>query len=215
MPNDWFRKTSWSREDEVDFFVRLKRARANSRPQYIRIQALTLFEASDEFDKIVISLLDIVLKEYPDDIQIASVLNQKGVCLERNGLPLQAVEYYRKSIMQMRKRLSWQTWAWLDLTWLVARQKITQYYDEALSLIEEFGEKGTLFPSVVFKTEASRALILAGLGKIEMARQAARTSILAAEERVLGLAQHPNVGFVTSILDELYARLLALSTGLV
>lgn len=45
MVRDWFRSESWSPEIAAEFEVRLARARAHNRPQYLRIQGVHLVRA--------------------------------------------------------------------------------------------------------------------------------------------------------------------------
>src|ERR1700761_3501049 len=65
---DWFRQKSWSKADEEYFFIKLGRARKDSRAQYLRVQAIELVSTKDgklldaaEF------LINKLFTEYPDD----------------------------------------------------------------------------------------------------------------------------------------------------
>jgi tetratricopeptide (TPR) repeat protein len=207
LSRDWFRKHSWSHEDQAEFFARLKRARSTSRAQYLFIQALELSEASQDYDKVAISLFNTVLEEYPGSSMTVRALSRKGNRLERQGRIGEAIECYRLAVDEMRRKLSGQTWAWLDLVWLIARESNEKLYDEALSLITEFGRKAVRFPVVEFKIEASRAFIFVGRGEKEMAAEAACLSLAAAGERVSGLARHPTIGLVKDLNTAVEARL--------
>ena len=44
---DWFRRKSWTKIDEEQYFKKLNRARNDSRPQYLKIQAIELVETKD------------------------------------------------------------------------------------------------------------------------------------------------------------------------
>ena len=48
MARDWFRSPGWTALDREDFETRLKRARPTSRPQYLRIKALSIEEETPE-----------------------------------------------------------------------------------------------------------------------------------------------------------------------
>ena len=41
---DWFRRETWTQEDEAEFFKKLNRAKKSNRAQYLRIQANHLYE---------------------------------------------------------------------------------------------------------------------------------------------------------------------------
>jgi tetratricopeptide (TPR) repeat protein len=208
MSNDWFRKTSWSKEDEADFSARLKRSRSHNRAQYIRIQAITLYETSPDFDDLAINLLDLVLRDYPDSADVVSAFEWKGKCYERRGRVVDAINCYRLSVERMRQRPSWQTWAWLDMVWLIAREAKHENYNEAWNLIQEFAEKSSVrFPVVIYKLQGSKALILAAEGKAEMAAEAAREALSAAQEQVSGLPRHPTTGLVTDTAASIEGQL--------
>jgi hypothetical protein len=78
MAEDWYRKTSWTTQDQADFFARLKRARTLGRAQYLRVQTLTLYRVGDK------SLLPLViaparkcLTDYPE----ARMEKAAAICL--------------------------------------------------------------------------------------------------------------------------------------
>jgi tetratricopeptide (TPR) repeat protein len=207
MKQDWFRKTSWSEQDQADFFLRLRRAKRKSRPQYLRVQAITLSDTSPSLGEAAITLLDIVLQQYPDSFEIVPALSAKGKCLEHSGNIDDALGYYSLAVNHMRQKPNIQTSAWLDLVWLVAREMKHKYYDEALGLIDEFGREGLRFPIVEFQIEASRAFILSDRGEPEKAADAARTALSAAAELVSGLTRHPSIGLVGEISPIIQSRL--------
>ena len=45
--DDWFRQTTWGADEEQLFEAKLRRARSANRPQYLRIQGLTLSSSDD------------------------------------------------------------------------------------------------------------------------------------------------------------------------
>src|SRR5262245_19076816 len=84
MSRDWFRKTSWTAEDQADFRRRLARARKENRAQYVRIQAVTLAEQGKSFLPAAMTLYDEVIIEYPDSsLEIALSLAGKAECFEQ------------------------------------------------------------------------------------------------------------------------------------
>ena len=63
---DWFRRKAWTKMDEEEFFIKLGRARKDSRPQYLKIQAIELVSTKNkDLLKVAESLLNKLLTEYP------------------------------------------------------------------------------------------------------------------------------------------------------
>ena len=79
MADDWFRKTSWTREDREDFFERLSRSRKYNRAQYLRIQASYLAENGNiELLNAALELLEMLFTQYPDRTEMALAYASKG-----------------------------------------------------------------------------------------------------------------------------------------
>ena len=65
---DWYRKTTWTKEDEEYFFAKLARARKDGRAQYLKLQAATLIGTKDlALMGIAEMLLLKLLSDYPDN----------------------------------------------------------------------------------------------------------------------------------------------------
>ena len=65
---DWYRRKTWTKIDEEEFFTKLGRARLFNRAQYLKIQAIELvFTKNKELLKVAETLLKKMLAEYPDD----------------------------------------------------------------------------------------------------------------------------------------------------
>ena len=77
---EWYRCESWTFDAASTFEKKLLRARASSRPQYLKIQGMTLaLGASDPSDREVgRSLLRRVLAEYPDDLHAKHAAESLG-----------------------------------------------------------------------------------------------------------------------------------------
>ena len=45
---EWYRRKTWTKIDEEEFFVKLGRARKDKRAQYLKIQAIELVETKDK-----------------------------------------------------------------------------------------------------------------------------------------------------------------------
>ena len=81
---EWYRRTTWTDVDRVDFDTRLKRSRGTgNKAQYLRIQAYHLAEVGNEEG--AIQLLDRLFAEFPEKLQLAQAHEQKGSSLARLG----------------------------------------------------------------------------------------------------------------------------------
>src|SRR5262245_57279217 len=94
---DWFRQTTWSREDEQAFFSRLARSRGSlHKAQYLRIQAYSLAETGNEaLVSAALSLLNRLLTEFPEPSQLVAAHFQAARCHERLGDLGAAVNQFR------------------------------------------------------------------------------------------------------------------------
>src|ERR1700730_16315658 len=140
MAADWFRKQSWSQDDQADFWRRLARAREYNRAQYVFIQGHTLMEAGPEYWTDAITLFDHVIDRYPNSINFVQALSAKADCLLNFGDLGSALTCYDRAIQQMRIKPNVQTWAWLDFAWIVATKQLSKQYEAALRVLDEFGK---------------------------------------------------------------------------
>lgn len=210
MAADWFRKRSWSQTDQEDFWQRLARAREHNRAQYIFIQGYTLMEAGPQYATTAIALFDVVIDRYSDTISSVQALSARATCLLNVGDNEGALTYYLRAIEQRRVRPSVETWAWLDFAWVVATEGISDRYEAALDVLDEFGNSRQLFPVVAFRLNGSRAIILSACRLIDLAADAARAALAAADKAVSGLRYHQKIGTVGSRYEDIRTRLMTI-----
>lgn len=198
---DWFRRESWSAEDERDFFARLRRSRGDhNKAQYLRIQAAHL-EATGAPPNIVaaLGLLDQLVRECPAPAQLATALWQRGRCLQALGEFAKAIASYREALDAERRFPGVRSGAGVDLAWLIATEQMRELYDEAVQRLDAHRPALT-FPVDAFRTAAIRALIASDQGDRGRARRYAEIALAAAERSTSGLRHHPALGLV----DERY-----------
>ena len=209
MGQDWFRKTSWDEADRADFRARLARAQKYGRPQYLRIQAGTLMECGDQFLPAALELLDELLRDFPDSLELAGALEQKGELLYALGNVEAAAEAYAASVARMRSVPKMQTQdGWLNYGLLVAIEKLVLRYDDALQVLEEFSGTSPLMLSADwFKVRGSRALIFSERGLVREAAVNARLALEAAVQASSGIPYRPSLGLVGDRFSELREEL--------
>lgn len=200
----WYRRSTWSDEDQAAFFAKLQRSRSGfHKAQYCRIQAYELQRARNY--KASLQLLELLLAEWPNDAQKAAAFHQKAECLEKLGDKTAALNAYRLAFDAQREKPSEITTAHLDFGFLVALSPYPDFYDEALSVLEEFGSSS--FPIEEFKTATIRALIADTTGHREEASRQSQLAFAAAAKKHSGFVRHAQLGLVTEIPLHLEDRL--------
>lgn len=212
MRQYWFRRTTWSSDIEAEFFARLKRAQDYNRPQYMRIQAITLLDADSNLWPDAEKLLNYALDTWPNDSDLVYVLDAKGRCRELAEDIGGAVDLYCAAIDQMRIRPSRESSAQLEAARLIAVNKIRDKYERALDEVSSvFASRSLRFPIDIFLGEGSRALIYHELGRIDEAKTALALAMAAERQSTSGLPQHPHLGRVSARYTELRRMLLEIA----
>lgn len=99
---DWYRRTSWTTDDQSDFFGRLKRARGTySKAQYLRIQALYLQQSGLYAE--AVRLLNLLQAEYAEETQATAAFLQKAECLWSIGDRPGAFDAYVEALAAQRR----------------------------------------------------------------------------------------------------------------
>src|SRR3546814_4038884 len=79
--------------------------------------------------------------------QCASVHHQRAECLRDLGRDAEAIQAYRETFAEQRRRPSYITNAHLDFAWWIAVSGRRDLFDEAMSVLEEFSRAGGItFP---------------------------------------------------------------------
>jgi tetratricopeptide (TPR) repeat protein len=197
---DWFRNTSWDPEIENAFFKKL--ARARDKCQYLRIQASTLASRSPD---VALRLLDqyFSLGEHFDIAQ--AYVDRATAFLRLNQLD-SAILAYEAALTREASHPNLQTQAYLELPFLVAKERLSQHYDRAMALLEAHKNRVT-FPADRFRWNCALALIRSEQGDRWAAQEAARRALAASSEGHSGFRYHPEVGLVAKIDEPLRKRL--------
>lgn len=206
----WYRRRTWSIDDQAAFFARLRRSRSGfHKAQYCRIQALELQQANNY--KAALDLLDLLMTEWPIDAQKAAVYCQKAECLEKLGDHEGTITAYKLVFDTQRKGRSEITGAHLKYGLMVALAPYPGLYDEAISVLDEFSSSTLSFPIEDFMAAAVRAVITDARGNRELASRYAMTALAAAAKTHSGLARHATLGLVTEVPPHLERRLKQIS----
>lgn len=196
---NWYRKTSWTADDQKDFFGRLQKARPHNRSQYLHIQASHLMETGIKANILTaLSLLDIAIIDYPEPINLELDYFLKAKCYESLGKFDDAIVAYRHACEARRNQLSMRTEAPLYYAYFVVSHNRIDLYNEVLTVVEELvHEIDVLFPIQKYLLTASMALIHDKYGQKEIAKKFAEGALDAVAQTESGLSYHPRIGLVT------------------
>lgn len=194
---DWYRKTSWNENDEKDFFEKLKRARNYSRPQYLRIQAITLISTENQnLLKVAENLLVKILEDYPEEkFEKSLTFNSLGnIYKQRNELE-KAREFYRKSLNFEKEYPNVKTDSYLQFAELTIKLQKLSEYDYVRSLLEpEISE--SLFPIEKYKGFTILSIINSQNGNLEKAKKYENLANENANAKTTNLRYHKYLGIV-------------------
>jgi len=210
---DWYRRATWSEQDQQAFFDRLARSRGTyHKAQYVRIQASYLEESADPaLVRAAMGLLDMMLDKWPDPSQVAQAHHQRATCYVRLAEPLRAVECLRQALQAEREYPNTRTQAAIDLAWLTGTKGLSVHYAEALAALAFVD--ALVFPVERFKAHGAQALILSATGQNGAARAHARKALEAAAATDSGFRYHRQLGLVGDAYADVTKRLRELAAA--
>ena len=157
MTGDWFRATAWDERTSKDFESRLARSRSWNRPQYLRIQGVTLWQSGDLGSAKV--LLGRVLKEhYDDDFEAAGTTEHLGeIALQENDL-VEAELQFRSLLRKWPDLAGTSYTAEVSLADVLSQRDSDGAHNEALGLLERFLDRdaGARWSNTMFQWQQVR-----------------------------------------------------------
>lgn len=179
---DWFRKTSWSRDDERAFFLQLRELRgAAKNAQLLRIQAYTLARTREErWIRAALGLLALLFDRYPDPSELAAAHLLAAQCHDALGEIELALSHFRASLRAQAGEPGFDPGGAFELAWFVASRKLSQLYDEALRELDRVHPDS---PLQRFKAAAVRAFVAESRGEAAAAAEHAREALAAAAKK--------------------------------
>ena len=201
----WFRKSSWSAEDERDFRTRLSRAR--DRSQYLRIQADELLGKG--LAAPALQLFDELLASDPDSIFLTMIQTDRARALVSLKRPVEAVQAFRLAVAAARARPNVRGYAALEFAeFAVAARRADLYSEVTLALDQEPADNP--FPAVQFRESTVRAFVAEEQGDHVAARSHAERALAALAATKAPFPRHPGLGLVSSVAPAVEARLRGL-----
>ena len=198
---------TWTAEDAADFFAHLARARSHKRAQYLRIQALHLQQCHGEAtDSAALELLDILVREYPDQVELQGAYCQRAECLEALSRVGEAEEAWREAIRAKRALPNVDCHVHIKFGLFVLRHDMERCYEEAVEVLEEFTDTMPM-PVLIYEYSLAKALLLKRVGRIGEAKLSARSALAAVTRTESDFRHHRSIGTVTQTEPGLHEEL--------
>ena len=193
--DDWCRRTTWTPQTERDFFIRLERSRSDFyKSQYLRIQALTLFDTGRRpLVSAALRLLEKLFAEYPDRSQLESAHLQAALCHESlENLP-GATSHFRLAIEAHAHCPNSHSGVTLEFPWFIVQHGCTDQFDEALAVLQS---AHIAFPVQLFRAATIRSRIARSRGDRPLAVRSAQEALKAAGATSSQFRHHRSLGLV-------------------
>jgi tetratricopeptide (TPR) repeat protein len=205
---DWFRRETWTTEDELDFFAHLARARtAYNKAQYLRIQSLYLKDTRlPELLQPSIQLAEKCINEFSaESWQMASCHLVIAECHSMLGNVKDAVEAYLKCFDAQRKCPNHQTLGPTSFSMFVVEHEITDLYETVVSVLNEFRSLSRI-QFVDYQDWGCLAIIASNTGLKDDAIELAKRALECAHRTHSGFNKHPTVGLVSDRESAFYQK---------
>jgi tetratricopeptide (TPR) repeat protein len=215
MSDDWYVRSTWTKADEADFFARFKKSRGlSNKAQYLIRQAECLEDTgSKKLLRAAIMLLDMMLKEFPEEFHLAEAHGQKASCLAKLGYRAGAITHYRLALKALRECPGHQVPVAYDFGKFIVENKMRKFYDEVLAAVDDYMKlAGVDFPSEIYLYNGIRAVIAAERKDRENAKKNAQIAFDAANENNSGVKHHPGFGVVQNRKSKFYKSVEAIAT---
>lgn len=134
---DWYRRETWTKSDDEEFFAKLRRAREDNRAQYLKIQAITLIDTGKrELLPAAEMLLNKILTDYSvHRVQISQSYSSLGTIFRIRGDYEKALDYYRKSMNFEKVFPNVQTGSDVHFAEVVVQAGKTELFDDAEKIL--------------------------------------------------------------------------------
>lgn len=179
----WFRKFTWTKEDQDDFFAHFEEVdNPYYKAQYLRIQALHLQDVGNPYTiSNAIKLLDLLIEKWPEPSQMAMAHLQRAECFIALGYNEEAVQAYRDSLDAKRVHPDTLADTPLSFGMFIITRELTDLYAEVVRVLDEFRDIVTR-PTEEYQYYAIKCLISAHQGDADKARDYAREAINSAQK---------------------------------
>lgn len=195
---EWFLKPTWTEDDQIEFWKKLKRCSERNRPHYLKAKASVLAESDDH------SLLNTSIKlsfdfveKYPDHKEIAVVYSNIATAYKNLGNVAEAINNFELAL-EKEQFTNYKTNAELDYAELAVNFKIVESFERAERyLLAKAAETVYLFPCQRYIQLGCLAVFANQRGDFEKAQMYANLAIDATKKTHSDAANHPKLGVLT------------------
>ena len=182
---------------ERQFEARLRRARSDSRPQYLRIKALALREARDAAkDRAAAALLQRILDEYPDSHFDVSVACDALADLAVQSGDLVGAEKYLRAALELGRRGDPVGHFETRLASVLLELGDEKHWPEVKALLDrlkDLMQAQQMLPQDIFDAVVASARLAVRIGSFELAQEEARSALRIAILPGNTFQQHPGL----------------------
>ena len=212
VKDNWCRRTTWTLEDRRAFLKRNRRSRgADSKAQYIRIQAETLLQT--EKKRLIVAALELLeqsFHDYPNAFGCALSYECAAKCCEALDRVDDATSYYRRALDREKEFPGIRSNACFHFAKLVAEYGRCDLFDEAVVALDNFGHP--VFPWHAYMIHGPKAIIAHQRGDNTSAKSFAEAAMQASLVRNSGLGWgRGEIGIVKNTNTEFHRQLKKLS----
>lgn len=214
--SDWYRSSRWDDSVATAFEAKLGRARARSRPQYVRIQGVHLIAQADAATRAAgRALLRRVIDEYGEDDALQSLWAAENLAtaLEEDDRADEAEALTRELIARRDSDPTGWRGGRTDLDLALAEMLLRrgdpdslQEADERLDRSDDAIKGASMFRDLVLRQLVARARVAERRGDHTRAGYYADEALEVAAETTPSLPRHPDVGrpeATSQTIDEL------------
>ena len=206
---DWFRQVSWGEDEQTLFRAKLAKARTWGRPQYLRIQAVTL---ERKLPHVALRLFEECIALDMDGIQSAWAHDGRAEIFARQGDLEPALLAFEAALDCLSRQPNAIPSATINYPLFVARHGFRDRFERAIAVLDRY-EREPTFPIGRFKAAAARALIAEVRLDGGSAILFAATALDAAAETQSEFRYHPDTGLVRAEQAFLIKRLTVIAKG--
>lgn len=195
--SDWYRNMTWAKENEEYFFQKLRRAKEYNRPQYLRIQAITLLRTQESnLLEVAEILLNKILTDYPENKnERSSTYYSLGEIYKSRQDYIIAIDYYKKALDFEEIFPNIRTMAYLDYSELIIKINKTELYHTVEDILKS-KLSDLVFPIEKYKVYSILSIINKYDENVTQAKEYAALAEQYANEQTSGFRYHKYLGVV-------------------
>lgn len=213
MAGEWYRSPDWSEEAREEFERRLKRARPESRPQYLHLKARALRAHGGRVERRAArELNERVLRDYPDafPFDLYRCLTELADIAEEEGAREEAIGHFRTAV-SLADQGGVGGDAHLRLAELLVASDDPERWNEAAVVLDKADDLA--FSMWRFRYAVLRARLAARAADHLTSAAFARTALTEATRERPDFSRHPEVGWAEADPETL-AEMQQLADGM-